>query len=142
MRSIVAAALIAGVAAAPASAQQYQLQLHREVDRVAAALKDSGFAPAGPLTYGTLDQNSRDARPLELAAGARYIIAGVCDQDCTSLVLTLADPSGAAAGTGGGTASRPTIEVPAAAHGTYRLTVEMRGCRQSPCYWGAQLFRK
>ncbi len=141
MRPMLAAAVALGLAS-PAYAQQYQLQLRREVDRVAVALKDSGFSPAGSLTYGTLDQDARDTRPLVLAAGARYVIAAVCDQDCTSLALTLADPSGAAAGTGGGTAARPTIEVPAAASGSYRLTVEMRGCRQSPCYWGAQLFRK
>ena len=139
--AVLLAALAVIAPARAAHAQGYQQQLRRDVDRAAAALHDSGYAPVGGVVSGTLNSGAKDARPLSLTLGAHYVIVGVCDQDCTGLTLALAG-SGGAAGSARGSAARPVLDVTAPATATFQLTVTMTGCRQSPCYWGFQLFRK
>lgn len=131
-------------AAAPAAAQQrqYIAHLRSQVQRIEAILQDSGYRPSGSLVYGTLNSGDRETRPISLTIATRYIIAGVCDQDCGNVDLRLTAPDGARLARNIAADNRPTVSLTAPGTGQFSVTVTMAACRQSPCYWGFQVFEK
>ena len=145
LRTSVTAALVIALpalAARPARAQQeYAQQIRMQLNRVATILRDSGYSPVGDPGTGTLNNGSRDLRPVTLVAGVHYAIVAVCDEDCTILGLALLDPDGSPslAPVRSGT---PLIELTAPRAGQYTIAVTMSACSDNPCYWGVQAFRK
>jgi hypothetical protein len=145
MRTCAAAALLLGLAApAAAQNQQYINAVRVQLERAGAHVRQRGFTPLAGLSYGTLNAGARDTRPLELTAGVRYVVIGMCDQDCSDLDLRLygSPPDTAQIAQDVQTDDRPLLELTAPRTGTYRLMVMMASCRQSPCYWGVQVFQK
>ena len=73
-------------------------------------------------------------------SGRSYIILGVCDNDCSDVDLRLYGPDGSTVIQDLATDDHPTLSFTAPSTGNYRLEVIMATCRQSPCYYGVQLF--
>jgi hypothetical protein len=68
------------------------------------------------------------------------VILGVCDNDCSDVDLRLYGPDGSTVIQDLATDDHPTLNFTAPSTGNYRLEVIMATCRQSPCYYGVQLF--
>ncbi len=144
MRTVAAVTVLIACAAPPAAAQQRQYigHLRSQLERVETILRDSGYRPAGSLAYGTLNAGDRESRPISMTIGSRYVIAGVCDQDCTNVDLKLLAPDGAELAGNTAPDNRPTMSITSPGTGQFTVTVMMAGCRQSPCYWGFQVFER
>ena len=144
MRAAAAVGLLITLSAPHAAAQQRQYisHLRSQLQRIETILQDSGYRPAGSLAYGTLNAGDRESRPISMTIGSRYIIAGVCDQDCTNVDLKLLAPDGAQLADNTAPDNRPTMSLTSPGTGQFTVTVVMAGCRQSPCYWGFQVFEK
>lgn len=134
--------LAASVSTGVAQQRQYISHLRSQVQRIEGVLADSGYRPAGSLAYGTLNSGARETRPVSLTIGSRYIIAGVCDQDCSNVDLRLTAPDGAELAENLASDNRPTVSITSPGTGQFSVTVIMTGCRQSPCYWGFQVFER
>jgi hypothetical protein len=134
------------LAAAPARAQRPQQQyldaIRIQLDRMGAHAQQRGYVAVGGLAYGTLNAGAREVRPLALRAGVAYVLLGACDQDCSDMDLRLLAPDSALVTQDVEVDDRPVLEFTAPATGQYTVMVMMPGCRQSPCYWGFQLYQR
>ena len=136
---LLAAAALA--AATPAAAQNtYQQQIRRQLATHASNALSHGYAADREPVYGSLNDDANDQKAVTLTAGTRYVIIGVCDNDCTDIDLRLFAPDGTKIIEDIETDDYPTIQFTAPVTGTYRLSVEMAVCNTNPCYWGAQVY--
>lgn len=136
-------AVAALAAASPATAQQsYQQQIRAQLARHSARILELGYVADREPVYGALNDDDSDQKAVTLRAGGRYVIIGVCDEDCSDVDLRLYAPNGAKIIEDIETDDYPTLQFTASAAGTYRLSVEMATCRQNPCYWGVQVYAR
>jgi hypothetical protein len=140
--TVLAAALIAAPAQAQRPQQQYLDAIRIQLERMGGHALQRGYAPAGGLTYGTLNAGARETRPLSLQAGVAYAILGACDQDCSDMDLRLLAPDSVLVTQDVEVDDRPVLEFTVPRSGVYLVMVMMPGCRQSPCYWGFQLYQR
>lgn len=146
MKPAFATALLATafvLALAPGASAQNQAMA--QVDSQLARIKRQ-LGPRYSESRNTIMTSRRDSMPanqnLNPSAGT-YVFAGAGDNDVTGFVVRLYDSSDrvVAADTSGSPRPRFTFTVPT--HGTfYRLEMILTGCRQAPCYFGVQPFRR
>ncbi len=126
--------------AGAAGQNAYQQTVTNQLNAAAAQLRQRGMSPvAAPLT-GTLNARGEQSLEVSLRAGARYVIFGACDQDCSDFDLRIFGPDGAMLAEDVLADDQPVLDFQARAEGRYRLVAIMASCASSPCYWGAQLF--
>ena len=144
MRVVLVPALLAAAALAattPAAAQNsYQQQIRAQLGRHSASVLQHGYVADREPVYGSLNDDDNDQKAVTLTAGRRYVVIGVCDEDCSDIDLRLFAPDGTKIIEDIETDDYPTIQFTAPVTGTYRLSVEMATCRTNPCYWGAQVY--
>lgn len=144
MKAVLIPALLAAAAlaaATPAAAQNnYQQTVRAELLRRSANARQQGYAADREPVFGSLNDDANDQKAVTLTAGRRYVIIGVCDQDCTDIDLRLFAPDGTKIIEDIETDDYPTLQFTAAVTGTYRLSVEMAVCNTNPCYWGSQVY--
>ena len=132
-------ALALGCALAPEAAAQasYQQQI-RAALRTAAGRARGARAEGEPL-IGVLNGKATESKTVNLQAGVRYAIVGVCDENCPDIDLRIWGPSGAKLAEDVQQNNTPMLEFTAPSAGRYRLAVEMVTCNANPCAWGVQL---
>lgn len=137
--ALLAAAALA--AASPATAQNtYQQQIRSQLLRHSERVRGIGYSADREAVFGSLNDDANDQKAVMLAAGGRYVIISVCDEDCSDIDLRLFAPDGTKIIEDIETDDYPTLQFTAPLTGTYRLSVEMATCRQNPCYWGLQVY--
>lgn len=132
-------ALALGCALAPEAIAQasYQQQI-RAALRTAAARARGARAQGEPL-MGVLNGKATDTKAVELQAGVRYTLVGVCDENCPDIDLRIWGPNGAKLAEDVQQNNTPILEFTAPAAGRYRLSIEMVSCNANPCAWGVQV---
>ncbi|MDO8665786.1 MAG: hypothetical protein Q7J79_04190 [Gemmatimonadales bacterium] len=136
---LLAAAALA--AASPAPAQNtYQQTVRAELMRRSAGARQAGYSADRETVFGSMNDDANDQKAVMLAAGGRYVIIAVCDEDCSDIDLRLWAPDGTKIHEDIETDDYPTLQFTAPLTGTYRLSVEMATCSQNPCYWGMQVY--
>lgn len=135
-------ALSAGLVPATMVAQSasYVQQLQGYMNNYASPVMSRGFQAVTQMVTGGLNSSANGSHPVSLNAGRSYVILGVCDNDCTDVDLRLYGPDGSTVIQDLATDDHPTLNFTAPSTGNYRLEVIMATCRQSPCYYGVQLF--
>ncbi len=88
---------------------------------------------------GVLNGKATENRTVDLQAGVRYSVIGVCDENCPDIDMRIWGPSGAKLAEDVQQNNTPILEFTAPAAGHYRLTVEMVTCSANPCAWGVQV---
>ena len=141
-RALSVVALGAGLVPATMVAQSasYTQQLQGYMNNYAGPVMNRGFQAVTQMVTGGLNASANNSHPVSLNAGRSYIILGVCDNDCTDVDLRLYGPDGSTVIQDLATDDHPTLNFTAPSTGNYRLEVIMATCRQSPCYYGVQLF--
>jgi hypothetical protein len=140
-RAIVPAllALALGCALAPEAAAQASYQQQIRAALRTAAGRAHGARPTGEPLMGVLNGKATENRTVDLQAGVRYAIVGVCDENCPDIDLRIWGPSGTKLTEDVQQNNTPVLEFTAPAAGHYRLAVEMVSCNANPCAWGVQV---
>ena len=135
--------------AAPLEGQAARSRVGARLDEIASASALQGYgldrqALDSYTLSGLLKPASSVTLEVELWAGRRYRILGVCDRSCSNLDLGLRD----AASTGAAVAedtladSVPMLEFVASTTGPHLLSVEMTECGGDACYFGVHILSK
>jgi len=127
---------LASEAAAQAS---YQQQIRAALRAAAGRVSLRGARPQGEPLMGAMNGRMTDSKFVDLQAGVRYAIVGVCDENCSDIDLRIFGPNAAKVAEDVQQNNTPTLEFTAPAAGRYRLAVEMVCCNANPCAWGVQL---
>jgi hypothetical protein len=90
----------------------------------------------------TLDRGRSDYITINLRAGNKYGIIGVCDGDCRDLDIALYDRRGKLITSDMQDDDIPAIGFTPTRSGTYRVRVDMAHCRTGACYYGVGVFGK
>jgi len=144
--SIVTGLVVAALgctAASPAFAQEnYRQTVRNEIGRHESDILSNGYQRDRDLLSGSLRQGAQENTMIQLQAGVSYNIQGACDEDCSDFDLRIFDPSGNQLAEDVGTDDWPRLTFTATSTGQYRMVALMPGCSTSPCYWGAQVYRR
>ena len=91
---------------------------------------------------GFLDSGTEpiDNWPVHLLAGSSYLIAGVCDNDCTDVDLSLEDAKRTVVASDLLEDDVPVIEYSPTTSATYWLRPTMTTCSVNPCGYGIAVF--
>ena len=138
-----ALALALAIAAAllcPAPAQAQEDPVATQLDSIAVLLATPGFQPLQDVVRGTLPSGEDEAFPLEVRAGTRYVIVGVCDRGCTDLDLALVNAAGTEAAADRGWTKVPFVSFEAVEDGRFTVKVEMAACGTGHCEYGVRVF--
>jgi len=142
MKRAIIPALLAfalGCAFAPEAAAQASYQQQIRAALRTAAGRARGARPEGEPLMGVLNGKTTENRTVDLQAGVRYTIVGVCDENCTDIDLRIWGPNAVKLAEDVQPNNTPILEFTAPAAGRYRLAVEMVSCNANPCAWGVQL---
>ena len=141
MRAVLGAAVLAAAVATQATAQNtYQQQIIRQLTTAASAVQSQGYTADRAPVMGSLNDDAQEGVLLQLTAGMRYAILGVCDNDCSDVDLRVYDPLGNMLGEDILVDDRPVVEFVAPSSGQYRANVIMATCNTNPCYYGVQVY--
>jgi len=133
--ALAAAALLL---AAPARAQEDLIAT--QLDSATVLMAGSGYQPLSDVVRGTLPAGEDEEFPVELRAGVRYVILGVCDGGCSDVDLVLVDAAGGEAGADRELDDVPVVSFQAPADGRYVVKVEMATCGTGNCGYGVRVY--
>jgi hypothetical protein len=138
------ALLVSGIAVAvttvAAAQNTYQQQITNQLTRAATAISGQGYVADRAPIMGSLNDDANEGVLVQLNAGVRYAILGVCDNDCTDVDLRIFDPMGNQLDQDLEVDDTPVLEFVASSSGQYRIQVLMATCNANPCYYGVQVF--
>ncbi len=99
-----------------------------------------GFAEAGQMETGALQEGQEIRFPVTLQEGLEYRVVGVCDNDCQDLDLILFDSRGAEVEADRLTDAIPILEFTPPSTGEYRVAASMVTCTIEPCAYQVAFF--
>jgi hypothetical protein len=132
-------ALGCALATEAAAQASYQQQIRGALRTAAGRVALRGARAEGEPLMGVLNGGKTDSKNIDLQAGVRYAIVGVCDENCPDIDLRIFGPTAAKIAEDVQQNATPTLEFTAPAAGRYRLAVEMVTCSANPCAWGVQV---
>ena len=88
---------------------------------------------------GSSDENTYN---FNLRSGKRYLIEGVCDEDCEDLDLYISDAKGNELDRDLAVDNSPLLFFEPPSSGRYEIKVSMFACNVEPCYFGLSIFEK
>jgi hypothetical protein len=142
---LAAAALLPGCASGmrgggSAPGDQWTATVLRQLSAVDGVARNEGMQRLGNPLVGSLNANGTATLQVNLNAGRRYRLFGVCDNDCSDMDLRLIDPSGQTVAEDVETDDVPIVAHTAQRTGSYRVQVIMARCSVSPCRYGVSLY--
>jgi hypothetical protein len=121
---------------------QWQEQVNTQLRQMQAVLEERGYQRSGEVQTGATASGDPESISLTLRGGQEYVIAGVCDDDCSDLDLRLYDRGGNELAEDIELDAWPILEYAPSASGDFRVQVVMVTCSVSPCFYGVGLFAK
>ena len=122
--------------------QQAQNIILAQLQQVQSNQAAQGFQQMGQPSTGGLQQGQMWNVPVTLTAGNEYRVAGVCDQDCRDLDLTLLAGDGHIISQDTSTDDHPVVAVQVTGSGQFTVQVNMYNCSRAPCYYAIALYMK
>ena len=104
------------------------------------AQRKAGMVQAARDQLGALENKKTADRAVYLIKGMRYVLNGVCDDDCKRLDISLLDENDVKVASHATTNDAPVINVTPTATGKYTLRVLMMECTVDPCDWGVRTY--
>ncbi len=115
-------------------------QVARLLDRAASMATSNGMRRTHEPYIGSLRSGANTSHGIELNAGTRYQLVGVCDNDCSDLDLRLYDSRGRMVAEDVLTDDTPVLSVTPRFGGTYTVRVIMTSCSSDPCRYGLGVY--
>jgi len=142
--TLVGVAVLVLVAQAPLRAQgnRWERQVSDQLQRAVAALHGKGVGRPDLTRVAPLNGEESESFPVTLQGGVAYFISGVCDNDCTSLHLVLANAARNDVAVDRASEHFPLLRFTPPATMTYRVKVTMAACEMNPCWYGVAVYRK
>ena len=119
---------------------QYQQQIANQMARWSPTFNQRGYNAIGQLMTGSINDDADVSVMVNLISGTQYVVAGVCDNDCSDVDLQVYSADGNKLGEDLDTDDTPVVSFTASYSGTYRVRVMMATCNTNPCYYGVQVF--
>lgn len=119
---------------------EFARQVAAQLTRIDERMRTNGMTRSHNVGNGALAQNATDSYSLQLEAGKRYGIVGVCDNDCRDLDLELSNSSGQVLKRDVENDDMPVIVFEPTTTGRYSLKVAMANCQNSPCRFGVSVY--
>jgi hypothetical protein len=98
------------------------------------------------LTYdpyvGTLDESTYEDLIVPLHRGVKYMLLGVCDDDCGNLNMKMYDEDGVFVGQNTGRTDTPDLEIIPQQTQRFTIRMTMKRCDEDPCYYGLGVYSK
>jgi hypothetical protein len=129
------------VSVTPLHAQGSADQVWSQLQVQFTTAQKSGFKQFNYI-FGWLDDGGSPAAnwPLTLFAGRRFMIVGVCDNDCTDVDLELEDKDRVVLASDTAADDLPTIHFTPSETTTYWVKPIMHECTANPCGYGIAVF--
>lgn len=105
------------------------------------------FASSGVQTTLQMDgrmslaEGATGATSIRLDSAGKYVVIGVCDEDCSNFDLSVRSESGADMGSDVLEDDAPVVTFEAEAGALYEITGSMVACRRAPCLTGVAVYR-
>jgi hypothetical protein len=127
--------------AAQARAQsEWEQQVQDQLRTAGDVLGPDGYTLRGEPHTGSLKNESSEDFSIVLDGGVRYILVGVCDNDCTDVDLMLRDESGQEVDSDYEDDDVPMVEAAPTRTARYTVQVYMANCGTEPCFYGVGVF--
>ena len=142
--TLVVIAIVCFGVRAPLHAQgnRWERQVSDQLQRAVASLHGQGVGRPDLTRVAPLNGEESESFPVTLQAGVAYFISGVCDNDCTSLHLVLANAAHNEVAVDRGSENYPMLRFTPPVTMRYRVKVTMAGCQMNPCWYGVAVYRK
>lgn len=129
-----------GTGTSGGSNDEWTRQVNSQLTRVDERMQTNGMSRSHNVGNGALAQNASDSYTLQLTAGRRYGIVGVCDNDCRDLDLVLSNSAGQVLKRDVENDDLPVIFFEPPSSGSYSLRVVMANCQRGPCRFGVSVY--
>jgi hypothetical protein len=125
---------------AQAQPDQWTRQVGALLDQAASVATSNGLRRTHTPYIGSLREDATAGHTLQLDAGVRYQLIGVCDNDCSDFDLRLFDPRGREVASDVLTDDTPVLSVTPRMGGTYTVRAIMTACSDQPCRYGIGVY--
>jgi len=114
-----------------------QLQVHYR-----AVAKTSSDWVLVNYVMGHLREDATEGWTFNLTKGRDYIVTGACDNDCSDVNLKLLDPNSQTVAEDSKPDDTPVLVYHADQDGNFTVSISIKSCKESPCYFGFGVFTK
>lgn len=127
--------------ASPATAQSSTDTVWSQLKDTYTVIQKQGYKQLN-YVIGYLDNGTSPALnwPLSLLGGSSYLIAGVCDNDCTDFDLSVEDVDRAVLASDTAEDDIPMVRFTPPTDATYWVKPTMHACSVNPCAYGIAVF--
>ena len=141
-----AAAIVFGLFASQVSSAQaqaqYVAQVQAQLDKIETLLTGRGYEETHTAKIAQLAQGGKKRFTLDLRKGMEYILAGVCDNDCTDLDIKIYDENDVLLTSDDQQDDKPVVGITPKLTGIYQIEITMYKCGNSPCAYGIGVYGK
>jgi hypothetical protein len=125
---------------AQAQPDQWSRQVSALLDQAASVATSNGLRRTHAPYIGSLREGATAGHTLQLNAGVRYQLVGVCDNDCSDFDMRLFDPQGREVASDVLADDTPVLSVTPNRGGTYTVRGIMTSCSSEPCRYGIGVY--
>jgi len=120
----------------------YTAQIDAALAAVAGAYENAGYTVADAVEPDLLAAGGSYTVELYFPAGAKSVVLGLCDADCTDLDLTLFDENDNVVDQDFAVDAGPVVEVVPEWSGQFYVSVDMVDCLAADCLWSLVVYRR
>jgi hypothetical protein len=125
---------------AQAQPDQWNRQVSALLEQAASIATSNGMRRTHTPYIGSLRESATATHTVQLNAGTRYQLVGVCDNDCSDFDMRLFDPQGRMVSEDVLTDDTPVLSVSPGRGGTYTVRAIMTSCSSEPCRYGIGVY--
>lgn len=136
MKTLLVALALSLIPATVAAQTRWERQVQDQLRRTLRTLGVQDRERPTATKTGVLNAEESEWFTVTLSGGVPYSIVGVCDNDCSSLQLTLTTPKRNELATDRRGENFPVVRFTPTETRLFHVKVVMEGCRVSPCWYG------
>ena len=137
---VVVACMLAAVSGAQAQQNAYAGQVRQGLQIFEAAIAEEGFSATHEFVIDHMPGNSTHRITFELKKGRGYVLASVCDADCSDIDIQVYDENGNEAGEDTANDAVAAVGFAPQRTGVFTVEVTMAACSTDPCFFGVGAF--
>lgn len=131
---------LAVVSASLAAQERYVRQVRVQLETLEEKMEEEGFQRTHAFKIDKLPGDGTDSFTLTLDRGTDYVLASVCDTDCSDIDVKVYDENDNEVAEDTTVDDLPMVFVSPRWTGKFRIQITMYSCRQRVCYYGIGVF--